>query len=49
VFWENAHKSTMTILSEKRDKQNRMQPAKGHQTENETAKIMKWCKFARGI
>jgi hypothetical protein len=35
--------------SEIRGQHSRMQPAKGCHTKNETAKIKKWHKLARGI
>jgi hypothetical protein len=37
------------ILVRNRRLRNRTQPAKGRKTENESAQIKKWCKFARGI
>jgi hypothetical protein len=41
ALYSRGHKSIMTIPSEIRHWHNRMQPAKGHQTENERAKIAK--------
>jgi hypothetical protein len=49
AFLKNWAQIKMILLSEIRGQPSRKQPAKGCQTKNETAKIKKWHKLARGI